>query len=492
MHPMPDQPLKVSVESQIRTQIPAFMILGLASQVIQESKERVISSFEASGFEFPRRKVITYLGPPEIPKTGSCNDLAIAASILFQEQKSLPAPLYAWGELSPGGEVKAKGYMAQWCELLIHEPGTLLAHPDDISELIRVITWRKRNGLSIPNHCFTASCQHFRSAFDAIKNVTPLKACPEEAGNEVERLIGRELPPLSPSLARWLVTALSGEHHWLMLGAKGVGKSTALRWAENFSGQAKAQDTWLRQRHLEQWQSLETRPVRRVHSSAKPTHLLGGFSRGCYAPGDLIRAHGGILFADEFPEWARDTKETLREPLEEKRVRLTRRDGTIDLECHFQWMGTGNLCPCGGTPARLPPDPKGGRCRCSDTAAQRYLERLSGPVLDRLDLVTWVSAGHHGTQDPDLFLRTLTTARNRITTHYKKPPGLWTAQECEATISENQNLQKTLAQIPKLSLRSRHKVLRVAATLAAVEDQKEIMGSHVLEALQARPETWLY
>ncbi len=492
MQPMPDEPLRVSVESQIRTQIPAFMILGLASQVIQESKERVIASFDASGFEFPRRKVVTYLGPPETPKTGSCNDLAIAISILLQDQKDLPDPLYAWGELSPTGEVKQKGYMAQWCELLIQTPGTLIAHPEDLRELGQIFSWRVRNRLTIPKGSSIASCTHLKKVFQSLKEVTPLITHEEGPAPLPSKDTGQDLPPLSPSLARWLITALSGEHHWLMLGAKGVGKSTALRWAESFSGPAKAEDTWLRMRHLESWNALETRPVRRVHSSAKPTHLLGSFSRGCYIPGDLIRAHGGILFADEFPEWPRDTKETLREPLEEKRVRLTRRDGIIDLKCHFQWMGTGNLCPCGGTPARLPPDPKSGRCRCSDAAAQRYLERLSGPVLDRLDLVTWISASHKGSQSPEAFLKSLLNARMKIESHYESPPGLWSAQTCEKLISKNTHLEQTLSDLPNLSLRSRHKVVRVAATLAALDDQSGIEISHVTEAFQARPESWLY
>jgi magnesium chelatase family protein len=493
LQPMPELPLRVVVESQIRTQIPAFQILGLASQVIQESKERVISSFSASGFEFPRRKVVTYLGPPEIPKTGSANDLAIAMSIRLHSIRNPPHPLYAWGELSPQGEVQPKGYMAQWCELLIDNPGTLFAHPDDITELEEILFWRAQHQMPTPTTARVVNCKTFKEAIDSFPNARPVLLHGHTGkGRLLKDQSPTDLPPLSPSLARWLLIALAGEHHWLTLGAKGVGKSTALLWAQCFAGPSTPEDTWLRMRQQIHWQENGLRPVRRIHSSARPTQLLGHFSKGTYIPGDLIRSHGGILFADEFPEWPRDTKEVLREPLEERRIVLTRRDGTIDLKCAFQWIGTGNLCPCGGSPSRFPPDPKSSRCRCSDTVVQRYIERLSGPVLDRLDLVTWINGSAPQTEEPIQFLKKLSTAREKIRLLFPRAPGNWSAKECEQFIQSTPNYDKTLAHFPHMSLRSRHKVIRVAATIAALDGQAKVETHHIHEAFHGRPESWLY
>src|SRR5690606_2296865 len=168
---------------------------------------------------------------------------------------------------------------------------------------------------------------------------------------------------------------------------KGTGKSHALEWFLALQPEPDLETRRLRRFLGEISGKSAEEPYRRVSTQARPASLLGSFSSGVLRPGELSLAPAAVLLADEFPEWSRDAREALRDPLERRRLTLTRVDGAIDLPSDFIFAGNGNLCPCGGLPD-APTQEGDFACRCHPLDRRRYLSRLSGPILDRLDLVS--------------------------------------------------------------------------------------------------------
>jgi magnesium chelatase family protein len=230
--------------------------------------------------------------------------------------------------------------------------------------------------------------------------------------------------------------------------------------------------------------------------------LIGTASAtGAIRPGEFSLAHGGLLLADEFLEWSRDSREALREPLERGRVTLTRARRSIELPASFALAANGNLCPCGGWPPQLsPPQPSGetgaasaGRCRCSAKAASQYLARLSGPVLDRLDLVAMaLMPARAGAAADRLGFEELKArvdrAREHALTRWGKPAGQLGADELERLLGEHPHWADLLGATRFASLRGRHKILRVALTLSDWDGLAEPGAASFAEAAMYRAE----
>ncbi len=520
-------------------QIPAFHIVGLPGREVAEARERVRAAIEASGLEFPRRRVVLNLSPAYIPKRGTGADLTIALAVLAScaseaslRKSALSDPNFrvlAWAELGLDGSLKNMGQLTRavyacWSsgiqQLIVAE-----------SELTSAIAARE----------LIAGARIFETPAPAVCGVSRLeeawsflqkgpasdRSYSIEAQKSVENPVktlrfppaSNGLLPLSPSLERAIGVSIAGAHHLMILGPKGTGKSHSLSWIRALQPEAplflQVQQRLLNELESEKKQdarshaaspsahtcnSTELLPFRTVGAHARPAALLGSCHAGGVRPGEFSLANGGVLVADEILEWPRDTRECLREPMESGTVTLTRAQASVELPARFRLAATGNLCPCGGWPPelRLSDDLNAPSCRCSPHERTRYLKKLSGPVLDRTDLVLLaqrapVAAGFARDQmegRTSLLRQRIALTQERMLKAWKALPGEMSGAQIEEIFSGSTGDQDFFRDF---SLRGRHKILRLALSLSAWdhtnENQLKLPGlAHLTEASLYRPE----
>lgn len=296
---------------------------------------------------------------------------------------------------------------------------------------------------------------------------------------------------LTSQLARLVGVAASGQHHMILLGPRGSGKSHALEWLLALQPRPTARLLAQKQLVAELSGNHALKNYRRVGSQCRPAALIGGCSSQAIRPGEFSLAHGGVLIADELPEWSRDSREALREPLERRHITLTRTEGSLELPAKFTLAATGNFCACGGWPPHmaLPTGMTPPICRCTYTERKKYLERLSGPLLDRIDLCAIVAPELPST-DHELatgLQERVSQAREKALKRWGMLGGELSAENLEALLREHPEWLRWIG-APCSSLRSRHKIIRVALSLCAWDARDEPRGSDFFEARLYRPE----
>jgi MoxR-like ATPase len=319
---------------------------------------------------------------------------------------------------------------------------------------------------------------------------------------------------LRPELEKWVQIAAAGLHHLLLLGPRGAGKSHAFEWLIRLQPEASA-EIQVRQILIRELLGSEKirldsgPPIRRVGTQVRSQALYGGSTGGTLKPGEFSLAHGGVLLADELPEWPRDSREALREPLERGVVTLTRTQSTAELPAQFVLAANGNLCPCGGWPRLLRKAHVGiplthFRCSCKDSEVIAYLKRLSGPILDRIDIIQLVIPRSPDERELTSVSLSFAQLRERIA-HAQDlgrklwglPPGLLPASEVEMILKDYPAWREALDHRKELGLRSRHKIARIALSLAIYESVGAKQNSsmpplpserHFEEAFYMRPE----
>jgi magnesium chelatase family protein len=513
-------------------QIPSFQVIGLPAPEVAEARERVRAAIEASGLEFPRRRVILNLSPASIRKRGTGADLAMALAVL-QEASSTSQhageslSMVAWGELGLDGALKATGQMT-FAVYAAWEAGAalLLVAADEYGlaqeRLATLRSSRLLEGREPPRILPARNLREAWMIFEGLAENGTAEKSPawipavETATQGLSADRESTLMMLPRSTERLLGVATAGAHHLLLLGPRGTGKSHALEWLIALQPPPSA-DVRIRRALLEELSGALAGPpgqvpVRRISPQARPAALIGTASAtGGVRPGEFSLAHGGLLLADEFPEWSRDSRETLREPLERGRVLLTRARRSIELPARFMLAANGNLCPCGGWPPHIPVprdslegECKVSRCQCQARAIQGYLARLSGPVLDRLDLVALLTpAGpqrasalpmaeqsqRYAVRERLQALREqVRFAQARAVASWGCLPGLLDSSELERLLNEHPAWQAHLDPARFASLRTRHKIFRVALSLAAWDGHPEPITAHFAEAEVYRPE----
>ena len=366
----------VTIDVHVASGLPTLTLVGLAEAAVKESRDRVRSAVTSSGFQWPPGRVTVNLSPADLPKDGGRYDLPIALALLAATCQ-LPArslDLYeCYGELSLGGDLRTvRGILSALCQATL-ENHPVIVPRGNLIEAQRI------------GHARTIAAANLAEVVAHLKGDRPL---PEVQGAEAP-VTEAAYPDLAEvrgqeDARRALEIAAAGAHSLLFVGPPGAGKSML---AQRLPGilppltASEALETALiasASAHGFNEQAWSQRPFRSPHHTSSTAALVGGGSQP--APGEISLAHNGVLFLDELPEFEREALEALREPLETGRITISRAAWASEFPARFQLVAAMNPCPCGhagdGT----------GRCRCGALAIQRYRARLSGPLLDRLDL----------------------------------------------------------------------------------------------------------
>lgn len=474
----------VTVEVHLSNGLPGLSIVGLPETAVKESKDRVRSAILNSHLEFPARRITVNLAPADLPKEGGRFDLPIALGILAASGQIPQQGLNQYeflGELALSGELRAIG-AALPAALASGDAGRALIISEDnareaaLSSITKV--FGSRSLLQVCAHL------HEREAlFQAQAEIPDATAALLDLRDVKGQLHAK----------RALEIAASGGHNLLFYGPPGTGKTMlasrlpgilpALEEREMLD--VAAVYSVASQTHDRPWRQ---RPFRAPHHTASAIALVGGGSNP--KPGEISLAHAGVLFLDELPEFSRHVLEVLREPLESGEVRISRARAQTSYPARFQLVAAMNPCPCGYHGSG------DDRCRCTSDQIRRYRDRISGPLLDRIDLHVAVpllrrgelQGEREGDSSADISARVSLTRARQLARQGKCNQQLQAADMEKVCALQERDKALLEHAIEKLGLSTRayHRVLKVARTLADMEGQEHLQTAHITEALGYR------
>ncbi|MEK7635466.1 MAG: YifB family Mg chelatase-like AAA ATPase [Patescibacteria group bacterium] len=498
------KPYIVDVEADLSRGLNSFSIVGLGDKAVDEAKDRISAAVKNSGFESPKsknHKVVISLAPAEVRKEGSGLDVAMALSyllasgdILFDSKDKI-----FLGELSlDGGLRSVKGALAfarKAKEKGFREIYLPTENAPEAALVDGIAVFGAETLVEIINHV-----AHDTDISQKLK---------QEKKKEIKNLhnISLDLADIKgqESAKRALEIAAAGGHNIALYGPPGTGKTMlakalpgilpplsfeeALEVTEIHSMTGALNDNLVAER-----------PFRSPHHTASYVALIGGGTNP--RPGEVTLAHKGILFVDEFPEFENKAIEALREPLEERVVSVSRAKGTVKFPAHFILVAAMNPCPCGNFGI------KGKPCTCAPLQIERYKRKISGPIIDRIDIWTEVSKVDHEKLTEKAEKSESIPARERIMKARKiqekrfKDAGRKISTNSEMNARDIATIMKISDEVKEilnrsartldLSARSYHKIIKLARTIADLESSPEISPSHILEAISYRPKQQQY
>lgn len=482
----------VIVEADISKGLPRFDIVGLPDAAVKESRERVRASIKNCGYDFPISHITVNIAPADIKKEGAVYDLPILIALLKATgQLTAVTEDFAFlGELSLDGEIRR-------CTGVL--PMVLKAREDGIGAVF--VPSSNRAEASVVDGIDVFPASHINQILKHLSGEELLSPCYAQISelNTADELLDFADVKGQSFAKKALEIAAAGGHNCIMIGPPGTGKSMLAKRIPSilpemtFEEQLETTKLYSIAGELpDNVQLITRRPFRHPHHTVSAQGLAGGGQ--IPRPGEISLAHNGVMFMDEFPEFDRRAKESLRQPIEDGQITIVRSSGTVSYPSNIMLIAAMNPCPCGfyGHPTR--------ECTCSEAAKKRYRDKISGPILDRIDIhievepVEYDELASRAKEEPSSEIRKrVNRAREiqrkrfegtNVTCNAKMTPKM-TKEYCILSDEASALLKASFEKLG-LSARAYDKLLRIARTVADLEGSETIETAHISQAIQYR------